>query len=196
MLPWVVNYRSHPRSTRNSFRSFVFSHSPVFSPQTPDVPIGAPLKLWTKDSDQVGTFRHLDLQTCLTLSPLFASSPVSPLLPIPYSHTYTTATLHPLCNQSVTHTFPHDGGCTPLLPSSITRLAIRHGHTRQILISLLHYLVASLSLQYNRCASIRGRNELSASVSTKSVPASSAPSGSLTSPKSSNASPTTAPSHP
>ena len=53
-------------------------------------------------------------------TPLFASPPVSPLLPISYSHAYTTATLHLLCHQSVTRSFPHDGGCTPFLPFRFT----------------------------------------------------------------------------
>jgi hypothetical protein len=47
-------------------------------------------------------------------TPLFPSPPLSPLLPAPYSLTYTTATPHLLCNQFVTHSFHHDGGCTPL----------------------------------------------------------------------------------
>ena len=66
MLPWVVNYRSHPRSTLKSFHSFALPHSPVFSPQTPDVPIEAPLKLWTEDPDRVGT---LDIWTFRRVSP-------------------------------------------------------------------------------------------------------------------------------
>ena len=46
-------------------------------------------------------------------TPLFASPHLSPLFLSPYSHTYTTATPQPLCHQSVTHSFPCDGGCTP-----------------------------------------------------------------------------------
>jgi hypothetical protein len=154
MLPWVVNYRSHPRSIRKSFHSLAFPYSPFSSLQTPDVPIGDPLKIWTQDPYQVGTFRHLDLQTCLTLSPLFASSPASPLLPIPYSHTYTTAIPHPLCNQSVAHTFPHDGGCTPLLhlaslawPSGMVIPAKSLFHC--FITSLLPYLPPVQSLRFH-----------------------------------------------
>jgi hypothetical protein len=70
MLPWVVNYRSHPRPSR------------LLLPSPP--------------------------------TPLFPSPLLSPLLPIRYSHTYTTATPQLLCHQSLTHPFLHDGGCTPL----------------------------------------------------------------------------------
>ena len=52
-------------------------------------------------------------------SPLFPSPPLSPFFLAPYSHTYTTATLQPFCNQFVTHSFPCDGGCTPLSPSRL-----------------------------------------------------------------------------
>src|SRR4029077_2512102 len=45
-----------------------------------------------------------------------ASPSPSPLIPIIYSHTYTTAAPHLQYYQSVTHSFPRDGGCTPLLP--------------------------------------------------------------------------------
>jgi hypothetical protein len=44
---------------------------------------------------------------------LFPSPPVSPLFPSPYSLTYTTAILQLLCHQFLTHSFRHDGGCTP-----------------------------------------------------------------------------------
>src|SRR5216683_1125083 len=49
-------------------------------------------------------------------TPLFPLPHLSPLLPYSYGHSYTTATHQPLCNQSLTHSFHLDGGCTPLLP--------------------------------------------------------------------------------
>lgn len=61
--------------------------------------------------------RHLQVLELISTTPLFPSPPLSPLLPIRYSHTYTTATSQLLCHQSVTHPFHHDGGCTPLLHS-------------------------------------------------------------------------------
>ncbi len=42
---------------------------------------------------------------------------LSPLLPTPYGHSYTTAAHQPLCNQFVTHSFHRDGG-VPLLGAS------------------------------------------------------------------------------
>jgi len=48
-------------------------------------------------------------------SSIFPLPHLSPLLPTPYGHSYTTVTQQPLCNQSVTHSFDLDGGCTPLL---------------------------------------------------------------------------------
>src|SRR6266852_3599444 len=47
-------------------------------------------------------------------SSVFPLPHLSPLLPTPYGHSYTTATQQPLCNQSVTHSFDLDGGCTSL----------------------------------------------------------------------------------
>src|SRR5229473_415735 len=38
---------------------------------------------------------------------------LSPLLPTPYGHSYTTAAHQPLCNQFVTHSFSSRRGCTP-----------------------------------------------------------------------------------
>src|SRR5216683_8131103 len=43
-------------------------------------------------------------------SPLFPLHRLSPLLPIPYGHSYTTAAPQPLCNQSLTHSFHRPGG--------------------------------------------------------------------------------------
>ena len=48
-------------------------------------------------------------------SRLFPLPYLSPSLPIPYGHSYTTAAPQPLCNQLVTHSFYLDGGCTPPL---------------------------------------------------------------------------------
>src|SRR6266851_8086021 len=49
----------------------------------------------------------------LLSSPVFPLPHLSPLLPTPYGHSYTTAAPQPLCNQSLTHSFCLDGGCTP-----------------------------------------------------------------------------------
>src|SRR6266851_181734 len=46
-------------------------------------------------------------------TPLFPLPHLSPLLPYSYGHSYTTAAPQPLCNQSLTHSFYLDGGCTP-----------------------------------------------------------------------------------
>src|SRR6266852_1639961 len=46
-------------------------------------------------------------------SPLFPLPHLSPLLPYSYGHSYTTATHQPLCNQSLTHSFYLNAGCTP-----------------------------------------------------------------------------------
>src|SRR5216683_313320 len=54
-------------------------------------------------------------------SPLFPLPHLSPLLPYSYGHSYTTATHQPLCNQSLTHSFHRDGGCTHS-PSSLERV--------------------------------------------------------------------------
>src|SRR6266849_2789882 len=49
----------------------------------------------------------------LLFIPSIPLSHLSPLLPYSYGHSYTTATHQPLCNQSATHSFHRDGGCTP-----------------------------------------------------------------------------------
>ncbi len=54
---------------------------------------------------------HLGLPVHST--PLLASPSLSPLFPSPYSHTYATANPQLLCHQFLTHSFHHDGGCTP-----------------------------------------------------------------------------------
>src|SRR5712692_4687900 len=58
---------------------------------------------------QAGPFASL-LSTPVILLPH-----LSPLLPTPYGHSYTTAAPQPLCNQSLTHSFYLDGG-VPTLP--------------------------------------------------------------------------------
>src|ERR1700687_5170624 len=50
----------------------------------------------------------------LRSSPLFPLAHLSPLLPVAYALPLATAAPQPLCNQSVTHSFYLDGGCTPL----------------------------------------------------------------------------------
>src|SRR5713101_1702006 len=49
----------------------------------------------------------------LLSTPVIPLPHLSPLLPYSYGHSYTTATHQPLCNQSFTHSFYLDGGCTP-----------------------------------------------------------------------------------
>jgi hypothetical protein len=57
---------------------------------------------------------HSWLSLPVHATPLFPSTPVSPLFPIRCSHTCTTATAQLFCHQSVTHSFPRDGGVYPL----------------------------------------------------------------------------------
>ncbi len=61
-------------------------------------------------------------------TPPFPLPHLTPLFPYSYGHSYTTATHQPLCNQSFTHSFYLDGGCTlPLaLPSRPRSLLTTH----------------------------------------------------------------------
>src|SRR6266478_804583 len=58
-------------------------------------------------------YRQADPFALPLSTPLFPLLHLSPLLPYSYGHSYTTATHQPLCNQSFTHSFYLDGGCTP-----------------------------------------------------------------------------------
>src|SRR5712671_4114258 len=58
-------------------------------------------------------YRQADPFALPLSTPLFPLLHLSPLLPYSYGHSYTTATHQPLCNQSLTHSFYLDGGCTP-----------------------------------------------------------------------------------
>src|SRR6266851_1892572 len=58
-------------------------------------------------------YRQADPFALPLSTPLFPLLHLSPLLPYSHGHSYTTATHQPLCNQSFTHSFYLDGGCTP-----------------------------------------------------------------------------------
>src|SRR6266851_9751094 len=64
-------------------------------------------------------YRQAGRFAMLLLTPLFPLPHLSPLLPYSYGHSYTTATHQPLCNQSLTHSFYRDGGCTSLCGYSV-----------------------------------------------------------------------------
>ncbi len=76
-------------------------------------------------------------------TPLFPPPHLSPLLPYSYGHSYTTATHQPLCNQSVTHSFYLDGGCTPcwLSPRDRDPYSIPTTHLKFFLFTLLRTLL-------------------------------------------------------
>src|ERR1700694_421655 len=58
----------------------------------------------------------------LRSSPLFPLAHLSPLLPVAYALPLATAAPHPLCNQSVTHSFYLDGGYAPLCAAPKTAI--------------------------------------------------------------------------
>src|SRR6266849_7794897 len=77
---------------------------------------------------QAGPFASL-LSTPVILLPH-----LSPLLPTPYGHSCATATHQPLCNQSFTHSFYLDGGCTlPLALPSRPRSLLNTHYPPQVL---------------------------------------------------------------
>src|SRR5712692_3078040 len=76
-------------------------------------------------------------------TPLFPLPHLSPLLPTRYGHSYTTAARQPLCNQSVTHSFHRDGGCTPrwLSPRDRDPYSLPATHLKFSLFKLLRTLL-------------------------------------------------------
>src|SRR5258707_15473585 len=70
----------------------------------------------------------------LLSTPVIPLLHLSPLLPYSYGHSYTTAAPQPLCNQSVTHSFYLDGGCThPLALPSRQRSLLNTHYPPQVL---------------------------------------------------------------
>src|SRR6266851_8211995 len=67
-------------------------------------------------------------------TPLFPLPHLAPLLSYSYGHSYTTATHQTLCNQSFTHSFYLDGGCThPLALPSRPRSLLNTHYPPQVL---------------------------------------------------------------
>src|SRR5216683_1983878 len=79
----------------------------------------------------------------LLSTPVIPLPHLSPLLPYSYGHSYTTATHQPLCNQSLTHSFYLDGGCTPRWLSLRDRdpYSIPTTHLKFFLFTLLRTLL-------------------------------------------------------
>ncbi len=96
-------------------------------------------------------------------TPLFPLPHLSPLLPYSYGHSYTTAAPQPLCNQSLTHSFYLDGGCTPPAGSPLATAIPTHyplptsssffSHSCALFCTFLHFFCAHQeinSLVFNR----------------------------------------------
>src|SRR5712692_10458246 len=83
-------------------------------------------------------------------TPLFPLPHLSPLLPYSYGHSYTTAAPQPLYNQSLTHSFYLDGGCTPPARSPLATAIPTHyplptsssffSHSCALFCTFLHFL--------------------------------------------------------
>ncbi|SRR6266849_752713 len=84
-------------------------------------------------------------------TPPFPLPHLTPLLPYSYGHSYTTATHQPLCNQSLTHSFYLDGGCTPrwLSPRDRDPYSLPTTHLKFFLFTLLRTLLHIFALTKN-----------------------------------------------
>ena len=86
-------------------------------------------------------YRQADPFALPLSTPPFPLPHLSPLLPYSYGHSYTTAAPQPLCNQSLTHSFYLDGGCTlPLALPSRPR-SLLNTHLKFFLFTLLRTLL-------------------------------------------------------
>src|SRR5713226_3334344 len=100
----------------------------------------------------------------LHFTPLFPLPHLSPLLPAPYGHSYTTAAPQPLCNQSVTHSFDLDGGVYPLPPFPYTQSPSCPEQSRGIpfLFTFLRTLLRFFALAQNSTLLFSGDSALCA----------------------------------